>query len=205
MSTGDKIKVAHRKVGLTFTVLRDSGNLSGEYCIIEENRQVTKPFIREYFQEAQFGYDSLVEAGDVILTSDLRHMMVMNLTPSIFRNETVEKAAVLYKCNVSGELSRLSGEQTWDSNYELQSNFVSVKNDCYGLLTESLYGNDLEENEELGNLGLESDELYVPSSYGIRVHDRYSVSSGEYYRVESVSKRKYDNIDVATLGEDTRK
>lgn len=204
MGVGDKIKVAHEKVGLTFTVLRDSGNISGEYAIIEENRLVTKPFIREYFQEAQFDYDSQVIAGDIIVTSDLRHMMVMNFTPTIFQNEIVVNEAVLYKCNVSGELYRFSGEQVWDDDYNLQASEVLVKEDCFGLLTEALYGNDLEENEEIGNLGLRSNELYIPSSYGVRAHDRYKVSDGEYYRVETVAKRRYDNVDVATVGEDTR-
>jgi hypothetical protein len=204
MAVGDNIKVAHQAVGLTFTIMRDTGNISGEYCIIKQNRQVTKPFIREFFQEARFGYDSQVIAGDLILTSDGRYMMVMNLTPKTLMNETIEKESVLYKCNVSGQLLRYSGEQTWDDDYELKAETLVVRENCYGLLTEALYGNELEEDEELGNLGLSSNELYVPASYSVYPHDRYKISDNEYYRIETIAKRKYDNINVAIVGEDNR-
>lgn len=201
---GDDIKEAHQEVGITFSVIRDSGNISGEYLIIKQNRQVTKPFIREFFQEARFDYDTSVLAGDVILTSDGRHFMVMNLTPTQMMEETIEKEAVLYKCNVSGQIKRLSGDQQWDDNYDLGESWSTIKSNAYGLMTEALYGNDLEADEELGLLGLENNELYIPAGYGLQVHDRYQSTSGEYFKVDKIAKRKYDNVYVANIGEDTR-
>ena len=203
-SLGTKINRLHRKIGETLTIIRDSGNVDGEYCLIESNAQVTKPFIREFFQDGFFDHDTNVTAGDLVWVSDGRYFMVMNMTPERFQNGTIEQAAVLYKCNVSGQLYRYSGEATWDDDYDLVAAPVLIKSDCYGLLTEALYGNDLNENRELGNLGLQEHELYIPASVGVEVHDRYQVSSGEYYRVETIAKRRYENIDVAIVGEDTR-
>ena len=34
--------------------------------------------------------------------------------------------------------------------------------------------------------------------------DRYEAVSGEFYRVETIKKRRYSGIDVVELGEDTR-
>jgi hypothetical protein len=201
---GKQINKAHKVVGLTFTILRDTGNISGEYSIVKNNAQVTKPFIREFFQDARFDYDTSVLAGDVIRTSDGRHLMVMNLTPSILKNTIIEKQAVLYKCNVSGQLSRLTGDQQWDENYNLGEAWSTVKDQAYGLMTEALYGNDLEANEQLGLLGLKANQLYMPSGYGAKIHDRYQSASGEYFRVDKISQRQYDHIYVADLSEDTR-
>lgn len=203
--TGDGIKKAHIAVGLTFTVIRDSGNLTGEYCIIKQNRQVTKPFIREFFQEARFHYDTEVIAGDVIQTSDGRHFIVMNLIPSALINEVIENEVVLYKCNVSGQIMRFSGESDWNDDYDLQHPMVVIRENAYALMTEALFGNDLESDEELGHIGLKNSELYIPGTYGIQVHDRYNAISGqEQYMVNTLSKRKYDNVNVALVGEDNR-
>ena len=200
---GERINKALR-TGLTFTINRDSGDLSGEYCMLELNAQATKPFIKEFFLSATFGYDTEARAGDKITSSDGRHLMVMTLTPEILKDSVAAYDGVCYKCNVSGQLYRYSGEATWDDDYDLVAAPVLIKSDCYGLLTEALYGNDLNENRELGNLGLQEHELYIPSSVGVEIHDRYQVSSGEYYRIETIAKRRYENIDVAIVGEDTR-
>jgi len=111
MTIGPDIKEAIQEVGATFHVLRDGGNLSGEWLDISPNAQVTKPFIREYFQEAAFYYDTLAIPGDVIVLDETSDpFVIMNLTPTLFENTTIENAGVLYKCNKSGELWRPSGE-----------------------------------------------------------------------------------------------
>lgn len=201
---GDDIKETHEAVGDAVTILRDAGNLAGEYCILKQNRQVTKPFVREFFQEGKFDWDTDAVSGDVIQLDDGRRFIVMNKTPVRFANETIEHAAVLYKCNVSGEVLRISGEATYDANYQLRAAFMSQRTTAHGLLTEALYGHDLETDEELALLGLENHELYIPRQYGIHAMDRYIPASGEILMVEAVRHRKYDNVDVATLVVDLR-
>jgi hypothetical protein len=185
-------------------VIRDTGNVSGEYIDSEVNTQVTKPFVAEFFRNASFPYDTELIAGDVIkfdITSE--KYMVMNKSPEMFSNTVAEYAGVLYKCNVSGEILRPSGELR-DSQYHTVTEFDTIREDCFGLLTEPLYAGELETEEELGLLGIDKEELYLPTNYDIRVMDRYQSVSGEYYMVTTIRKNKYSGCVVAVLEEDLR-
>jgi hypothetical protein len=128
----------------------------------------------------------------------------MNLTADMFENQVYEYQGVLYKCNVTaGKLERSSGED-WDENYHKESNWVPIDENVHALQAESLYGHSLETDIELGQLGLEKFELYIPSTYDIRVKDRWTPVSGEWYLVTTVKKRRFDGVDVAELREDRR-
>lgn len=203
MTIGDDIKETLEDVGTAYTVLRDSGNVSGEYLDYLINRQITKPFIREFFLEASLSYDTGAIAGDVVqfdTTEDV--YLIMNKTPELFENSIVTNECTLYKANVSGELLRPS--ETRDTQYHKIPEWQTVKSNCYALQTEALYGHDLDTDEELGLLRVENHELYIPHSIGIQLLDRFEPSSGEFYRVETIKKRRYSNVDVCELGEDTR-
>ena len=205
MSIGPDIKEVYEEVGITFTLIRESGDVSGEYLHFHLNRQVTKPFIREFFLESFFAYDTDVQAGEVVkfdTTEDA--YLVMNKTPQLFENEIIQYHGVLYKCNVSGELQRPSGEDEWDSNYRKQTTFEVIKSNCYALQTEALYGHDIDTDEELGMIGVENHELYLPASVGVQQLDRYVPVSGEDYRVDTIKKRRYNAIDVVELSKETR-
>ena len=115
MATKDSVKRTIESVGTALTILRDGGDVTGEYCDVEPNSQVTKPFVREFFLEASLVFDTEVVPGDVVQFDDGRKLLVMNSTPAQFRNEVITNEAVLYKCNVSGELWRSSGE-AWNAD-----------------------------------------------------------------------------------------
>jgi len=205
MSATDSIKNALEKAGFGVTYLRSSGNVSGEYMDAEPNAQITKPFIREFFQEVMLSYDTVANVGEVIrndVTNDC--FLLMNKTASILKNDVIFFDGVLYKCNVSGELFRPSGEAGWDSSYRKTTSWETIESDCYALQTEPLHGIELGVDEELANIGIENHELYIPSSIGIQQLDRYQPMSGEYYKVNSVKKRRFPGVDVALLEEDTR-
>jgi len=206
MGLGFDIRETLDDVGASFTILRNSGNIAGEFLVSKPNSQVTKPFIREFFLEAMLQDDTDVVAGDVIrLDTTLACYLVMNKTPYTFENEIIKYDVVLYKCNVSGELFRLSGESDFNpQTFRIEPKWDTVKNNCYALQTASLFGNTLDNNEELGKLGIEAHELYLPESIGTKVLDRYQPVSGEYYQVETVLVRRFDGVVVATLNEDTR-
>lgn len=205
MSIGSKLKTkVFEKLGTAFTIIRDSGDVTGEYLRYEINKQVTKPFIRAFFLEAQLAYDTSVVTGDVVQFGDGRIFLVMNKTADHFKNASIKHESVLYKCNVSGELQRPSGE-SWDTQtYHKEQQWETIKSNCYALETEALFGHDLDSDIEVGMLGLKEDELYIPSSVGIQVNDRYQPASGEYYKVEVVKRRRFDGVDVCELGEDHR-
>ena len=205
MTIENDIKQALIDVGVAYTVYRDSGNLSGEYLKAIPNRQVTKPFIREFFIEAQLPHDTSAGTGDVIEfdITDERYLL-MNKTPTVFENTTIRNEGVLHKCNVSGELRRPSGE-VWDTQtYHKVQQWEVVDATCYALFTEPMFGHDLETDEQLALIGLSRHEMYVPASVGVQVLDRFEPVSGEYYRVETIKTRRFPNIDVVELAQDTR-
>lgn len=201
---GPDIKEVYEEVGIGFTLLR-AIEIPGGFMHYSLNRQVTKPFIREFFLEAFLSYDTPATAGEVLrfdVTGDI--FMVMNKTPQTFENEIIQYHAVLYKCNVSGELLRVSGE-TWNDNYQMNPVYQTVRANAYGLMTEALYGHDLETDEELGQIGVENHELYLPASFGPKILDRYIPYSGEWpYKLETLKTRRFPAVYVAELAKDTR-
>ena len=206
MTIGPDIKEILSEIGTSFTIKKDSGDVSGEYLDFVLNTQATKPFIREFFLETMFSYDTQVDAGDLIeLIVPEEHYLVANLTVDLFENSLIKKDGVVYKCNVSGELFRPSGEADWpDSTYQKVLHWNTVKDPCYGLLTSPMQGAELNIDSPVGYLNLEKQELYLPSSIGVQEEDRYQPVSGEYYMVTAVKKRRYPNMDLALLSEDTR-
>jgi len=201
---GLDIKDVLNEIGTSFTILRpNSGELGIEYLDYEMNRQVTKPFIREYFLEISLPFDTNVVGGDIIQFSDARQFLVMNVTPENLFDASLGKEGVLYKCNVSGELLRPSGE-VWDSSYRRVTAWQTIKLPCYGLLTEKIFGSDLITDEELGQIGIEAMVLYLPSEVHALPLDRYLFTSGEYVKLEVIEHRKFDGVDVCHISEDTR-
>ena len=86
----------------------------------------------------------------------------------------------------------------------MEVRWVPVETNRQSLITSPLYGTDLDTDEELGLIGLVINEMYIPSSYDCKVHDRIRLSSGDYFRVEAFKKRRYEGVNVVEIGYDTR-
>ena len=205
MTIGPDIKEAVEEVGLKITILRDSGNITGEHLRYKPNAQVTKPFIQEFFLEALLLYDTEIVVGDIIqfdVTED--KYIVMNRTPELFENEVILYNGVLYKCNIVANIYRPDDSGARDAQYHQATSWSLVKSSVNALLTTPLYGVDLETDLELGMIGVSDLELYIPSSIGLEVLDRVIISPSEYYRAETIKKRRYSAVDVCDIGEDKR-
>lgn len=205
MSIGPDLKEVLREVGTVFTIIREI-DITGEYLDYELNAQVTKPFIQEFFLEAVLNHETQAIVGDIIEfdVTGVRYLL-MNKTPEMFENQVISYAVVLYKTNVKIDILRPS-EQDWDRSYSFQKTTLwpVEKSQIDVLLTSPLYGNSLETDLELGLIGVQKGEMYIPSSHGIKILDRIRLSNYEYFQVESVKKRRYSNVDVVDVGEDTR-
>lgn len=203
MTIGADVKWQLRDIGVGFNIVRDLGTISGEFCYTEPNAQATKPFIREFFLESWFQYDTSVVEGDLIqFTTTNTPYLVMNKTPDIVENGIIKYDGVLYKCNTSGEFLRPS---TAEVNYRKTNTWTSVKTNAYSLMTGIIFGSGIEEENQLIAVGLSRNELYVPERYGIKQFDRYYPVSGEQpYIVNKVVKRRFPGIDVCELVEDNR-
>jgi len=202
MTIGPDIKEVLAEVGVKYLVLRDSGNITGEYLTYKPNAQVTKPFIREYFLEAALSYDTKAVSGDIIqfvTTADC--YIIMNSTPALFENAVIKYESVLYKTNVLIDVLRPSNVRDVNT-LQMRTVWTPIKTQAKALISVPMFGIDLDTNEELGLIGIGNYELYLPSSYGAQVLDRIRISSSEFYRVETVKRRRYNNVDVLDIGED---
>ena len=196
------------EVGIGYDIVSSGEeHRSGEFLDAESNSQVTKPFIREFFLEVTFSASTRAIDGDVLqfrYSGDVfgERYIVMNKTDAVFENEVSNFDGVLYKSNVSGELLRPSGE-TRNAEYQKVNVWDQLNSEAFALQTEPLFGSELEETE-LGYIGIEKHEMYIPSIYGIQELDRYIPASGEQYKVDTVRQRRYKGVDVVILSEDTR-
>ena len=208
MSIGEDIEEVLEEVGIAYTILRDAGNVSGEYTMVKTTSQATKPITLEHFRRGKLSYNTDAITGDVIeFDVPGERFMVMNKLPVMLENEIFRHDCIFYKCNVvSGELIRPSGESDdWpEDTYHKEQCWETICDDCDAMQVAALYGNDLETDQELALLSLRKDELYIPHSVGIRAMDRFQPSSGEFYMVSSVETRRFPGVDVAILEEDHR-
>ena len=205
MTIGPDIKEAIVEVGTSFTIIRDAGNISGEYLTHKSNAQVTKPFIREFFLEGTMQYDTEVVSGDIIEfdTTGIRYL-VTHITPTLFENTAIRYEVVLYKANVKVLIVR-PNEIRDAHTYLMRTAWSTVKSGVDLLLTTPLFGQSIQTDSELGLLNIDTHEVYAPSSYGITYLDRIKImSTGEYWRVEAVRKYRYTGVDVIDVGEDVR-
>jgi len=206
MTIGSEITSMLAGVGAAYTIVRDAGNISGEYATYRHTSQATKPITLEHFKRARIAYNTSAEAGDVIeFDVSTERFLVTNMLPKIFEGNLAWYDSILYKCNVnSGELMRPSGEVRDPNTYLKETQWQSVKDNCDAMQVAALYGNELEDEQELALLGLSKNEVYLPHSYGAQVLDRWKPASGEYYQVSIVETRRFPNIDVLTVEEDHR-
>ncbi len=204
MSISDDIKEVLEEVGSSIVILRDTGNITNEFADLELNLQATKPFIISFFKKIALSYDTQAVSGDIVnfeITGD--KYLVTTLNPEEFENAVISKQGVLYLCNVSGELSRPSGEVWSSATYHKGQSWETIKSNCYALLVNPEFYNKMVA-EEVALLGTEENELFLPHSVGIRVGDRYESCSGEYHKIEVVNSYRYIGVDACRIVEDTR-
>jgi len=204
MSIGSDIEDVLEELGSSIVILRDSGNIEGEFATIETMSQATKPLVISFFKNCTLSYATSVVQGDIINfeTTDDKYL-VTTLNAEEFENSIITKEGILYLCNVSGELLRPSGE-IWNTHtYHKEQAFEVIKSNCYALLVNPEFRNKLVEEESV-MVSMEEDEIYLPSSVGISINDRYEATSGEYYKIMVVNSYRYMGVDVCSIGKDTR-
>ena len=193
------------EVGLEFSIERMglATEFNSEFLTYTPNTQVTKPFVREHFLETTFKSNTNVLSGDILTFSvGGASYLVMNNTPDYFENEIIRYLAVLYKVNVSVDILR---PQNTTVGYDTIFDFSTLYSEQKALMYAPLFGNVGRIDDEAGEYGLDKQELYMPLGYGIKEIDRIQISgTSEYYQVNSVILRRFPNIIIASLKEDTR-
>lgn len=206
MDLGLKIKNAIRKVGVSYSIIR-SGEvpISGEYLTYDQIIQSARPFFREYAADATLPYDTEAVAGDILHFHVLNfRYMLSSKVPEVFKNNVATFSCMLFKCNVRGGLVKRSSGEDWSSqSYHKEPNWEIAQAEVDGLMTPTLYGNTLDE-QEMGDFAISRNELYLPSYIDIRVNDRFEPVSGEYYKVDAVRANIYEGLLLAEITNDTR-
>lgn len=205
MGVGADIKEVLTDVGTSILIVRATRNISGEFIKYQLNAQVTKPFIREFFLDAIISYDTKIVSGDIIeFKKTSGRYLIVTKTPYMLENEVIQYNVVLYKTNVKINLERPQDIRSAQT-YSTRTSWSRIKVNVDALLTSPLFGVSLDTDEPIGLLGIERGEMYIPSSYEAQRLDRIVIfGTGEYYRVESIKKRRYEDVDVIEVGEDVR-
>jgi hypothetical protein len=203
MSIGLDLKEAIAAVGVTVSIVGSQS--PAEYVRFKTNKQVTKPFIREFFLETMMSFDTAIISGDIIKVgvTGIRYIM-MNKTPDLFENEVMRYSGVVYKTNVCGALQRPEYSRGADLKQRELFTPVLGAEAVDALMVEALYGHSLDTDEALGELGLEKHELYIPHKFGAKIKDRFYIDEDHYYRVITVKTHRYDDVDVLEIDIDTR-
>jgi len=204
---GEDIKEVYTELGSLATIVNRTPEIENERVIYEINAQATKPFIRGHHLDATFPYDTQVETGDVIFIEEAaKYYMAMNKTAEMFENSKIEWNVVLYLCNLPVTACFLRPIEVRNPiSYDIVSGWqVFAPPPVYGLLTDRIYGTNVEQGEIVGQVPLWRIDCYLPKWYGLKPLDRVFVSSTEYYKVESVENYNYPGVAVALMVEDTR-
>jgi hypothetical protein len=218
---GEKLKKVFRKLGTSFTIIREEGCISGESLSEKPNSQATKPFIREFFRECTLPYDTQVVPGDLVKyevpavpEDEAEYFLVTHYNHEMFRNVPITVKTVLYKTNIVCDLLRPSGEldtQTFQTN----THWNTIKRGQRLLLTDKLYGTRLDDEEQpFMQADIASLIAFVPKRIALAAHDRLVVSgeflfgggvSGEmHYSVKYIERNQFSGIDLVYLEDDTR-
>lgn len=207
MSIGPDLAEVLEEVGTSIKIYKSSGAVVlGEYLDFDLNRQVTKPFIREFFIEASFSYVTQVIGGDVVeFLTDGRKFLIMNSTAEFFENQVINNNAVLYKCNEVATIKRPT-KGDWDADYKRGITWPTVAVDVPILLTERFFGTGLGavEPKDFMEYDILDNQMYISAYYGVKPLDRVWLSDTEFFKVDFVEKRKFEGVWSCVLSEDTR-
>lgn len=175
-SLGDDIGSIFEDVGLAYTIIRDAGNISGEFLDYEDNRQVTKPFFIEHQLTVFLKYNSQLVCGDLLqFNTDTRRFFVMHLSEGVFENEIISKDGVLFKVNAKVDILRPSHTGTAWAPTSAWTTVLSDKDAVIDFQASSVRVD--EGLDPVQDVLRRTNIVYVPKSYDLRVGDRFQVKN----------------------------
>jgi len=205
---GADIAEVFEEVGAKFYI---EGTDKYEYLDYGMNTQVSNPFIREHMIEGTLPYNTEIQPGDILrLDAQEIRYLVVNYIPEIFENEIVSISTTLYKCNVYGKFYE-EVSQEFGAHLPVReriSRLVSwqLADESYVVFTSALRGNTSEMlgTQDFGDIITKHNIIYLPSSIDVKPKQRFYIDENEYYTVGNVEKRRFNNVAVVALTEDTR-
>ena len=205
MPIGPDIADVLDELGTTFTIHYIDGSTASDGKLdYEAYPEHSSEFIRQFFYTITLPYNTIVVSGDIITFSGT-FFLVTKITPALFEDSIVDYTAVLFRCNISGGvLKRFSDTPGFDSDYKRLPKWTDIYTNIRGLHTEARFGPGLDDFQDIMEVPVDKDLLYMTGYYSIKVGDRWWLSATEYYKVEQVSVRRLDNVNIIKLAVDTR-
>lgn len=209
-SLGDQLKAVFAKVGIKYTIVRSTGNITGESLDYTQNRQVTKPFTIEHQLEVELAYDSQVVIGDLLWFQDGRRYLVGHMDPNIFRGTELTRTAQLFKCNAQINLYH----PTTTGTFERITTWSPVATAVYVVLVSKDYGaRDDFTPDPISRPDRATFQMWTQRPPEMVIGDRVEVigssrglGPGGIVRlsVETIDQFTYRGLDLIYLSEDAR-
>lgn len=171
----------------------------------DSNSQMTKPFNAEHFLMMMFTHASQIVAGDLLYAvAQNVHYRVMNCFPEIFEDTVIYKQGIVYKCNEVVSVYR--PEETRDpKTLRMVTGWRPIHASVRSLVTDKLYGSELNTEMSFIQLDLRSRILYFPKKFEVLQKDRVMVMGGKPYEVTNIETNTFPGMNVIYLEEDTRR
>ena len=171
----------------------------------DSNSQMTKPFNAEHFLMMMFTHASQIVAGDLLYAvAQNVHYRVMNCFPEIFEDTVIYKQGIVYKCNEVVSVYR--PEEVRDpKTLRMQTGWRPIHTSVRSLVTDKLYGSELNTEMAFIQLDLRSRILYFPKKFEVLQKDRVMVMGGKPYEVTNIETNTFPGMNVIYLEEDTRR
>lgn len=177
-----------------------------EYIDVEQNAQVSNPFIREHFIEGTLKASTKIQPGSILkLVGKNLTYLVVNYSPELFEDEAVIISTTLYKCNTTLTVKRLSGTVRDPVTRQMVPSWADVVT-TPAPLTSALRGNpsDLNDYQPFLQYAVKEKVAYFPESIAPQVLDRVVLPNGQKYKVSNVEYFRFNGVVVCDLEEDTR-
>lgn len=207
LGLGPDIEEVYSELGVLISIVNRVPIVVNQKLLYDVNAQGTKPFIREHHLDCTFPYNTPVVVGDILRIEETStYHMVMNKTPELFENKVVEYSGVIYLCNLPIAAHIIRPIEIRNKvSYNMISGWHLVADaPLYGLLSDRIFGSNLEAGVMIGQDQIWRMDLYIPKFYDIQPLDRLVISPTEYYKVETIEAYNYPGVNVALLVEDTR-
>ena len=171
----------------------------------DSNSQMTKPFNAEHFLMMMFTHSSQIVAGDLLYAvAQNVHYRVMNCFPEIFEDTVIYKQGIVYKCNEVVSVYR--PEEVRDpKTLRMITGWRPIHASVRCLVTDKLYGSELNTEMSFIQLDLRSRILYFPKKYEVLQKDRVMVMGSKPYEVTNIETNTFPGMNVIYLEEDTRR
>lgn len=202
---GDDIKAVLEELGSSTTIYKYGGTTITEVMDLETFPTSSTEFIRQYFGVLSVAYDSAIAPGDIVFINNCYYLVILT-DRMFFENAPVDITVPACRCNVYGSLKRLS--TVTNADYIKVPTWTDVTVEpLRALQYEDKSGNFQEIEGHLMSFNKEQHSLLLPVFVPVQVDDRWYPSHSnlnEFYRISSIDTRRFENVSICALEEDTR-